>query len=273
MLQATYSEPIFKAMFLQFSYKFTYNYNKSDRSTYDFSNLGEYFFDGIVPEYRGWGNYLSILKDPINYYIDEELSRYSEYKNYIHELKLMLRIIREKYRFNAGIMVQPQQTRFIQEYQGVDTDTTRNVVNVTPTLDFRYRFSKVSNLRINYRGFTSQPSMTDLLDITDDSDPLNITKGNPGLKPSFTNRLSLFYNTYIQKYQRSIMANLNYSNTRNSISNMVTYDATTGGRITKPENINGNWDLAGGFMFNTAVDSAKEIGMSIHSQMYDTIIM
>lgn len=256
MLQATYSEPIFKAMFLQFSYKFTYKYNKSDRSTYDFSNLGENFFDGIVPEYRGWGSYLSILNEPMDYYIDDELSRYSEYKNYIHELKLMLRIIREKYRFNAGIMVQPQQTRFIQEYQGVNTDTTRNVVNVTPTLDFRYRFSKVSNLRINYRGSTSQPSMTELLDITDDSDPLNITKGNPGLKPSFTNRLSLFYNTYIQKYQRSMMAYLNYSNTRNSISNMVTYDATTGGRITKPENINGNWDLAGEFMFNTAVDSA-----------------
>lgn len=256
MLQTTYSEPIFKAMFLQFSYKFTYKYNKSDRSTYDFSNLGEKFFDGIVPEYRGWGSYLSILNEPMDYYIDDELSRYSEYKNYIHELKLMLRIIREKYRFNAGVMVQPQQTRFIQEYQGVNTDTTRNVVNVTPTLDFRYRFSKVSNLRINYRGSTSQPSMTELLDITDDSDPLNITKGNPGLKPSFTNRLSLFYNTYIQKYQRSMMAYLNYSNTRNSISNMVTYDATTGGRITKPENINGNWDLAGEFMFNTAVDSA-----------------
>lgn len=167
----------------------------------------------------------------------------------------MLRLIREKYNFNVGVLVQPQRTRFVQRYQGVSTDTVRNVVNVTPTLDFRYRFSKLSNLRINYRGTTSQPSMSDLLDIVDDSDPLNVTMGNPGLKPSFTNTLRMFYNNYIQKHQRAIMVNLNYSNTRNSISNMVTYDEQTGGRTTRPENINGNWNVSGAFMFNTALDS------------------
>ena len=167
----------------------------------------------------------------------------------------MLRVIREKYRLNVGVMVQPQKTRFIQRYQGINTDTVRNVVNVTPTLDFRYRFSKLSNLRINYRGTTSQPSMTDLLDIRDDSDPLNITMGNPGLKPSFTNTLRLFFNNYTQEHQRATMVHLNYSNTRNSISNMVTYDEQTGGRTTRPENINGNWNISGALMFNTALDS------------------
>lgn len=254
-LKFTYSEPIFRAMFLQFSYNFNYKYNKSERSTYDFSNLGENFFDGVSNAYRGWGSYFSRLENPLDSYLDQDLSRYSEYTNYIHEIQLMLRVIREKYNFNVGVMVQPQKTHFVQRYQGVSTDTVRNVVNVTPTLDFRYRFSKVSNLRINYRGTTSQPSMTDLLDIVDDSDPLNITRGNPGLKPAFTNRLRVFYNNYIQDHQRAIMANLNYSNTRNSISNMVTYDEQTGGRTTRPENINGNWNISGAFMFNTAIDS------------------
>lgn len=254
-LQATYSEPIFRAVFLQFSYKFTYKYNKSDRSTYDFSNLGEAFFDGVSNDYRGWGNYFSRLANPLDSYLDSDLSRYSEYKNYIHELQLMVRMVRSKYNLNFGVMVMPQKTHFTQRYQGVNTDTVRNVVNVTPTLDFRYRFSKQSNLRINYRGTTSQPSMTDLLDITDDSDPLNITKGNPGLKPSFTNTFRLFYNTYLQKHQQAIMTYVNYSNTHNSISNMVTYDEITGGRTTKPKNINGNWNVSGAFMFNTALDS------------------
>ena len=254
-LTATYSEPIFRAVFLQLSYKFTYKYNKSDRSTYDFSNLGEDFFNGVISEYRGWNNYLSRLENPLGSYLDDDLSRFSEYKNYIHEVQAMIRVIRPKYKFNIGAMVQPQQTRFVQRYQGVNTDTIRNVVNVSPTLDFRYRFSKTSNLRINYRGTTSQPSMTDLLSIRDDSDPLNITEGNPGLKPSFTNSLRLFYNTYIQKHQRALMTFLNYSNTRNSISNKVTYDQETGGRTTRPENINGNWNISGAFMFNTAIDS------------------
>lgn len=254
-VQATYSEPIFRAMFLQFSYKFTYKYNKSDRSTYDFSNMGEDFFSGISPAYRGWDGYISRLDNPLESYLDEKLSRFSEYTNYIHEMQLMLRVIRQKYKMNVGVMVQPQKTHFVQDYQGTQSDMTRNVVNVTPTFDFRYRFSKVSNLRIRYRGTTSQPSMSDLLDITDDSDPLNITKGNPGLKPSFINTLHINYNNYIQNHQRAIMAALNYSNTRNSISNMVTYDEQTGGRTTRPENINGNWNMSGMLMFNTAIDS------------------
>ena len=254
-LQFTYSEPIFRAMFLQFSYKFNYKFNKSDRATYDFSNLGEDFFADVANEYRGWGNYFSRLQNPLESYLDTDLSRYSEYKNYIHEFQLMLRVIREKYKFNVGVMVQPQRTRFIQNYQGISVDTVRNVVNVTPTLDFRYRFSKLSTLRVNYRGTTSQPGMTDLLDIVDDSDPLNITMGNPGLKPSFTNTLRVFYNNYIQDHQQAMMAHVNYSNTRNSISNMVTYNEQTGGRTTRPENINGNWNLSGAFMFNTALDS------------------
>ena len=252
-VQATYSEPIFRAMFLQFSYKFTYKY--SDRSTYDFSNMGEDFFSGISPAYRGWDGYISRLDNPLEDYLDTKLSRFSEYTNYIHEMQLMLRVIRQKYKMNVGVMVQPQKTHFVQDYQGTQADMTRNVVNVTPTFDFRYRFSKVSNLRIRYRGTTSQPSMSDLLDITDDSDPLNITKGNPGLKPSFTNTLHINYNNYIQNHQRAIMAALNYSNTRNSISNMVTYDEQTGGRTTRPENINGNWNMSGMLMFNTAIDS------------------
>lgn len=254
-LQATYSEPLFKGIFLQFNYKFTYKYNKSDRSTFDFSNLGEDFFDGISLGYRGWGSYLSRLEKPLDSYLDTKLSRFSEYTNYIHDIQVMLRVIRAKYRLNVGVKVEPQKTHFVQNYQGVETDMTRNVTNITPTLDFRYRFSKVHNIRVTYRGTTSQPSMTDLLDITDDSDPLNVTKGNPGLKPSFTNNLRLDYNNYIQNHQRTIMANVNYSNTRNSISNMVTFNEETGGRTTRPENINGNWNVSGMLMFNTAIDS------------------
>ena len=147
----------------------------------------------------------------------------------------MIRMLRQKYQLNFGVKVQPQTSKFIQNYQSVYTDTVRNVVNVTPTLDFRYRFSDVSRLRINYRGTTAQPSMTDLLDITDNSDPLNVTKGNPGLKPSFTNRLRAEYNNYIEKRQMAIMASVNYSNTRNSIGYKVTYDENTGGRTTRPK--------------------------------------
>ena len=250
--QATYSEPLWKATFLQFSYKFTYSYSKSDRSTYDFS---KYSFDGISPEYGAWGNYLGRLDGELGDYRDDKLSRYSEYRNYTHDIQVMMRFIRQKYNLNFGVMIQPQRSKFIQDYQGKYVDTVRTVTNVSPTLDFRYRFSKMSNLRVNYRGTTSQPSISQLLDITDNSDPLNISKGNPGLKPSFTQNFRLFYNNFVQNHNKGVMTYINFSTTSNSISNKVTYDETTGGRITRPENINGNWNVMGVFMFNCSIDS------------------
>ena len=250
--QATYSEPLWKATFLQFSYKFTYSYSKSDRSTYDFS---KYSFDGISPEYGAWGNYLGRLDGELGDYRDDKLSRYSEYRNYTHDIQVMMRFIRQKYNLNFGVMIQPQRSKFIQDYQGKYVDTVRTVTNVSPTLDFRYRFSKMSNLRVNYRGTTSQPSISQLLDITDNSDPLNISKGNPGLKPSFTQNFRLFDNNFVQNHNKGVMTYINFSTTSNSISNKVTYDETTGGRITRPENINGNWNVMGAFMFNCSIDS------------------
>lgn len=251
--QATYSEPLWKATFLQFSYKFTYSYSKSDRSTYDFS---KYSFDGISPEYGAWGNYLGRLDGELGDYRDDKLSRYSEYRNYTHDIQVMMRFIRQKYNLNFGVMIQPQRSKFIQDYQGKYVDTVRTVTNVSPTLDFRYRFSKMSNLRVNYRGTTSQPSISQLLDITDNSDPLNISKGNPGLKPSFTQNFRLFYNNFVQNHNKGVMTYINFSTTSNSISNKVEYNEKTGGRTTTPENINGNWNVMGAFMFNCSIDSA-----------------
>ncbi|MBR4266559.1 MAG: TonB-dependent receptor [Bacteroidales bacterium] len=256
-VQLSYSEPLWKRTYLQFSYKFQYKYSKSDRSTYDYSLFDGNPFSGIKQDYRKWNNYLSKINTPFSdVYYDEALSRFSEYKNYIQDMNVNFRMIRDKYQLNVGAMFQPQQTKFVQNYQGVHTDTTRSVFNVTPTFEYRYNPNELTRLEITYRGSTSQPSMSDLLDITDDSDPLNISKGNPGLKPSFTNNLRLNYNTYIRDHMRTIMTFVNMNNTRNSIANMVTYNEKTGGRITRPENINGNWGVNSGFMFNTALDTA-----------------
>ena len=168
----------------------------------------------------------------------------------------MLRVVRKDYNFNVGVQFIPQNSTLTYRYLSTDTITKRSVTNWSPTADFRWKISQVSQLRFTYRANTSQPSMTDLLDITDDSNPLNVRKGNPGLKPSFTHNIRLFYNNYFQNHQRSIMAHANFSATNNAVSNMVTYNTVTGSRITRPENINGNWNAFGMFMFNTAIDSA-----------------
>ena len=258
VLSALYSEPLWEGAHLQANYELRYNQNKSDRQTYDFSRLGENPFAGITPHYRDWEPWIGGFDEASmqSLYLDKNLSRYSEYKNYTHNLRLMLRHWQEKYDYNIGFLIQPQHSNFIQDYRGIYVDTMRNVVNFTPTIDFHYNFSDQQSIRLTYRGDTRQPDITQLLDITDDSNPLYITQGNPGLKPQFTNSLNVYYNNYIQKYKRSVVLYVNYRHVRNSISNLVRYDAETGGSLSRPENINGNWNANGGFTFNTALDSA-----------------
>ncbi|MBR6715482.1 MAG: TonB-dependent receptor [Prevotella sp.] len=254
-LNATYSEPLWKGAHLQANYELRYSKNKSDRNTFDFSHLPVNMFEGIIPVYRDWDTWLSPLYDTMEQYLDKDLSRYSEYENYTHNMRLTLRHWEEKYDYNVGFLIQPQRSNFIQDYRGIYIDTVRNVTNFTPTLDFHYKFSDQSNIWFHYRGDTRQPDITQLLDITDDSNPLYITQGNPGLKPQFTNSLNVYYNNYINRYKRSVVIYANYRHIRNSISNLVRYNAETGGSVTRPENINGNWNVDGGFTFNTALDS------------------
>ena len=252
-IRATYSEPIMRQVYLQFGYRYQYSYTKSDRATYSLTDVD---FSDITPLYRNWDAYLGRLHNPLESYEDQNLSRMSEYKNYNHTIDVMLRVVRKAYNLNVGFQVLPQKSHFVQDYQGVHADTTRTVTNFTPTLDFRWKKSQTGQLRFTYRGRSQQPSMSDLLDIVDDSDPLRITRGNPGLKPSFTQNFNLFYNDYFQKHQRAVMTFVNFSTTSNSVSNKTTLNSETGGTITRPENINGNWNGNVGFMFNTALDSA-----------------
>ena len=250
----TYSEPIMKRTYLQFSYTFGYSYQKSDRETFDLKNVD---FSGLYPSYGGWENYLGRLVNPLESYKSEDLSRFSEYKNYTHTAEVMLRVIRNDYTLNVGFQVIPQKSHYIQDYQGLHADTTRTVTNFTPTVDFRWKKSQVSQLRFNYRGRSQQPSISDLLDIYDDSNPLAIRTGNPGLKPSFTQNFSLNYNDFFQKHQQSVGAFVNFSTTSNSVSSKTTLlDSTTGKTMTRPENINGNWNTMAFLMFTSALDSA-----------------
>lgn len=252
----SYSEPLFAGAHLQFSYRYQYRYSDSDRSMYSLDSLVS---KGVITqeeletyplEYIPGVDWLDLARNYQN-------SQYATYKEHNQDATVMFRYRKEKVRFSAGISVQPQKTYMDYTKGSLDTTVVRNVLNWAPRIDFRYKFSETGQLRLRYNGRSSQPSMTNLLDVTDDSDPLNISKGNPGLKPSWTNRMELFYNNYIPDLQRGWMVHANMSMTNNSISTAVLYDEASGRRTTMPMNINGNWDAWTGLMFNTAMGEKK----------------
>ena len=246
--EVSYSEPIADRVYLQFSYRFTYGYNESDNSTYDLLNASDRvnFILGRLPN------------DFSESWIDPEQSKYAEYKKYNHDARFTFRVNRDTWRLSAGMAFRPQNTKLSYKKGEYQVDTTRNVFNFSPEVDFRYQPQKQTQLRFNYRGRSSDPSMENLLPITDNSNPLNIRTGNPGLKPSFSHNMGLHFNTFNMDAQRGIFSALNGSFTQNAISNIRKYNESTGGWTTMPENINGNWNLWGMFGINTALKNNKK---------------
>lgn len=240
--QAIYSEPLFENAFLQFSYRFNYSWNENDRQTYAFDDM-----DG-----------LDYMQRPDNYteYMDSTLSKYASYTTLRHDAQLSFRINREKFRLNTGVRIQPQQTR-LEYTQKEHYSLTKNVFNWNPTFDFRYMFTEHREMRFRINGSSSQPSMTNLLPITDNSNPLYITQGNPNLKPSFTVNTQFNFHTFNVDKESSFMTNLSYRRTNNSISNRVEYNEVTGGSTTRPENIDGNWNASAMFGGNFALPDRR----------------
>ena len=242
-----YTEPLIaKKLFLQTSYRFNYSNRHSDGKAYDMGGVDE-----LITDIRNTGaGYL-----PWDYYnyLDDDLSRYTDNTNYIHNIDVQLRLVTNYINMNVGVNVQPQRQRMEYNYQGLDTIATRNYVRVSPTLNFRYRFNKQHTLRIRYRGNTSQPSITDLFNMTDNSNPLNIRMGNPDLSPSFSNNINIDWNNYLSTTMQSFTARLSFSNTLNAIESRTQYNEETGGRITQPTNVNGNWNINGNFGWNRPI--------------------
>lgn len=242
-----YTEPLIaKKLFLQTSYRFNYSNRHSDGKAYDMGGVDE-----LITDIRNTGaGYL-----PWDYYnyLDDDLSRYTDNTNYIHNFDVQLRLVTNYINMNVGVNVQPQRQRMEYNYQGLDTIATRDYVRVSPTLNFRYRFNKQHTLRIRYRGNTSQPSITDLFNMTDNSNPLNIRMGNPDLSPSFSNNINIDWNNYLSTTMQSFTARLSFSNTLNAIESRTQYNEETGGRITQPTNVNGNWNINGNFGWNRPI--------------------
>ncbi len=225
-VQLVYVEPLPWLHFLQFRYSYQYKVANSERYVYDWDEES----DDFTQDY------------------DEDNSNCFENQYSNHLMNVSVRTTREKYNYNVGVDVTPQKSVSHSILQDdPENHLERSVINFSPTVNFRYKFSKRVRLQFTYRGQTRQPNIRDLQPVTDQTNPLNVRKGNPSLKPSYTNTFNLKFNSYEKETRRNIAATLMWENTLNSVTNQVTYDDNTGGRTTTPVNMNGNWRMSGSF--------------------------
>lgn len=248
----SYNEPLTKKVNLQLNYSLSMNRQKNERDAHALT--------GIVTDAAGQPLFTEQnYADSRPLAVRDTAQCQTTENRYLHQdIRLQVRVHTTKSFFTAGISLQPQYSRTDYSKGMKDYHIRRTVFNFAPTANFRYRFSKQEQLKFTYQGSSRQPDILSLVpDTLDNANPLYIRLGNAALAPSFVHRLNLSYNKYVQEHQRSYALNMNYQLTQNGVAQWVEYNEQTGGQISRPENIDGNWNASVRFNWNTALANPR----------------
>ncbi len=239
----TWTEPlgdVKKGNFLQIGYNVSYRFNNADLDTYNVP-LPTDLDNFVMPDYT---------YTPDGAVIDLDLS--NSYRNTFssHELQIGYKKVNANYNLTAGFLVSPSSLKSTDLINPERNIATRWTWNYAPFVRFRYKFSKTTSLRADYRARSSEPSISQLQPVADVSDPMNIKQGNPNLKPSFAQTINLNFNHYNTATQQSIFAMTRMQYTRNVVVSRTTTNMGTGERYTTYANANGAFNIFGMVMLN-----------------------
>lgn len=216
----SYTEPLSKKSLLEFNYNFNATRSTSDKRTFDFDKPS--------------GKYAALNDALSNNFLSDYI---------YHRPTINWRNQQKKYNFAIGAAVQQAALNSKFHIMAKDSAIERSFVNFLPNANMQYKVSQYKNIRVFYNTFTRQPSVTQLQPLTDNSDPLNIKIGNPGLKQEYYHRLQAEYISFDPYRHTSFFAGLTGGLTGNKIVNADQLGAQ-GQRITQPVNVNGAYNVS-----------------------------
>ena len=145
----------------------------------------------------------------------------------------------------SPVKIMPElSTQWLHEWQDyerglLDTTATRRRLIMNPKMRINWKVTKTMGLEMKYNLTTSQPQLINTLAYRDLTDPLYIREGNPNLKDTHSNKISLDFNSMIAKQQLALSATIDYSCTDHRVSNALTYQPSTGIYTSRFENVPG----------------------------------
>ncbi|MDO9633616.1 MAG: TonB-dependent receptor [Paludibacter sp.] len=194
-------------------------------------------------------------KNPEDYttYVDEYSNNFKN-KFFRETLEFNYKYTEKAYNLTLGIKGEPSQTHSQTFYGNGDVrDVTNNVFNFAPNGRFQYNFGKKEFMRLDYRGYTRQPSINQMQPVKNNTNLMQETVGNPGLNPSFSNYLRLMYSNFNEKTFSSFSTWISGNYVKDELVTNRIYDSSgkqytqTVNAEEKPVSLNGN------IMFNTPI--------------------
>ncbi len=230
--RASYTEPLGKEGLVQFDYEASYQKGESEQETFDFEESSQAY---------------SLFNPTLS-------NTFSS--NYLAQRAGMgYRMRGEKAMLFARVHYQWAQLEGEQVFPVAD-QLSRNFYNLVPGAFFRYEFSKQSNLRAGYRASTNPPSVSQLQEAIDNSNPLQLRTGNPDLEQNYSHRLfarysstnteksTVFYAMLSGQYSDNYIGN----NTFTARQDTVIAEGITlqqGAQLIRPVNLEGYRNLRG----------------------------
>ena len=209
----TYIEPLSNKLRLEAEYLYEYGFSNKNKSVFDFNPVE--------------GGYTDINDLFTN-----------RFENTRQQHRGGLRLL-----FNSGKHTISGGARFRNiniDNMNLVSDTTinQNINNVLPQFRYEFKPSMSKRLRINYRTFSSVPSVTDLAPVLDNTNPNRIQEGNPDLIPNYTHSLDAFFNSWNALTGRFVWVGTNVILTEDAFSTATSYDAF-GRTLSQTVNVDG----------------------------------
>lgn len=226
----SYTEPVGKKGQLQFSYSPSVSKNKSDQQVNQ--------FDKVTDKYA---------------LFDTSLSNKFDNTVTSHNAGISYRVGDKDNMFSIGLSYKSMELNSEQVFPE-KTTVNKSFNNLLPNLMWRKKLSAKSNIRIMYRASTDAPSINQLQNVINNTNPLFLTTGNPDLKQQTSNLLSTRYTFTNTAKGQSFFANIYLQQVDNYVAN-ATYIASKdsalsygdtlykGAQLTKPVNLNGYLSL------------------------------
>jgi hypothetical protein len=172
----SFTEPMSKSWSSEFYYAPAYSVSNADKRTYD--------FDTITNSY---------------YFMDTTLSNVFGNQTIVNEGGTNFRFQKNKVSFQLGLGYQNSLLMNAQQFPN-DRDVNLSFNSLLPNARFKVDFSKATSLMLAYRAGTRNPTIDQLQNVIDNSNPLSLSSGNPDLKQQYNHRVfGRFNNTNIKK--------------------------------------------------------------------------
>jgi Outer membrane protein beta-barrel family len=214
-----YTEPLSKEYSLELGYQIAYNHGNNDQTTYNYTPISskyESIVDSLSNEFR---------------------------QNIIQNIpSAKINFANKKFKVNVGSGF--GFTNFELKDLTYDKDYNRDYVNFYPSANLTYTYKANHNIRINYSGNTTQPTINQLQPLRNNNDYYNQYIGNPDLKPSFTNSINISHNSYNFLKEIWTYQSFNVRMVDNSITNSRIINIDSGKTITQPINTDGNISMS-----------------------------